>query len=484
MSQSLSRRRLLGFGVGATLGTVILAACSSGTATPTAASSASSAGSAAAKPTTASSTSSQAAPATQAPSAAAAVTLRLMDFAGVGWEQDPKFMKEFMAKNPSITVKEEPTIYAQMFQKCLTLGATGTLADLFAGHNKWMPYLDYKQVCLELDPLIKEHADINFSDIFPSVIADARGIGAAGKLYVLPTVLHPGGNAIVIFNNDLLDKAGVKPPSSSDWSITDFEAIVRKTASPKDQIFGTNVILNSPLYADQVTRSWGADPTKPDESSWLLSKDGKKQQLDMPEVKAGFEWYWKLIKDGLVPTSDIAPPNTPGGDFFIAGKLATTTNIVGQYVYYLKTIKDKFKFSAVLWPKGPHGYRGSCLSYNTYSIYSKTKNPEQSFGLLNELTGTAIGQWAAVVGESEPYARYTVWSDPNLWKVNPVTKDAGEWLKAGVDPFPQPDNLRFTQWLDAWTQNTSKYLDGKEDWNQMYAHTQKACQDILDQPKP
>lgn len=487
MSQPLTRRKLLILGMGAGVASIALAACSSSSpaAQPTAAAASSSTSTSTSTAASTPATSSKAAPATKAASSAGPVTLRLMKFAGVGWEQDTKFAEEYAKAHPNVTIKREPTLYNDMFQKCLTLGATGTLADLFAGHNKWMPYLDYKKVPLELDALVKEHAsEINFPDFFPSVIADAKGIGANGKLYLLPTILHPGGNAIVIFNLDLMDKAGLKPPTSSDWTITDFEKIVREGAKPKQGIFGTNIIYNSPLYADQVTRTWGAYPDKPDYNSWLLSKDGKTQQLDKPEVKASFQWYWQLIKDGLVPTATDAPPSTPGGDFFIAGKLLTTANIVGQYVYYLKTVKDKFKFSAVLWPKGPNGYRGSCLSYNTYAIYSKTKHPEESFGLLNELSGPAIGKWASIVGESEPYARYSVWNDPKLWKVNPVTKDAGAWLKAGVDPFPQPANMRFTQWLDAWTQDTTKYLNGEADWNQMYAQTQQACQDILNQPAP
>jgi ABC-type glycerol-3-phosphate transport system substrate-binding protein len=496
MKERLSRRRFLGTGVVAAIAGAAVVACSSGgsSASPTAApaatsaatSSASASSGASASPTTAASSASstQATPASQA-SSAAPVTLTLMDFSGVGWEQDPKFTKMYEQAHPNVTVKEQPTLYNDMFQKCLTLATTGTLADLFAGHNKWMPYLYYKQICLELDSLVKEHsADINFPDIFPSVIADAKGVGANGKLYILPTVLHPGGNAIVIFNLDLLGKAGVDAPTSSDWTINDFENIIRKAANPKAGIFGTNVIYNSPLYADQVTRTWGAYPDKPDINSWLLSPDGKKQQLGNPEVKASFQWYWQLIKDGLVPTSAVAPPSAPGGDFFIAGQLATTANIVGEYGYYVNTIKDKFKFSAVLWPKGPHGYRGSCLSYNTYAIYAKTKDPEASFGLLGELTGTAIGQWAAISNGVEPYARYSVWDDPNLWKIIPVTKDAAAWLKAGVDPFPQPWNMRFTQWLDAWTQDTSKYLNGQADWNQFYNQTQQACQAILDMPRP
>jgi hypothetical protein len=191
-----------------------------------------------------------------------------------------------------------------------------------------------------------------------------------------------------------------------------------------------------------------------------------------------------LIKDGFVPISSDATPNTPGGDFFTAGKVVTQGAIVGQYQQDKSIINGKFEMQAFLWPLGPHGYRGSCLSYNTYAIYSKTKNPDEAFALLTQLTSSDTGLWASSQGGSEPYARKSVWSSPDLWKANPITQAAGEWLSSGVDPFPQPANLRFSEWLDAWTQNLSKYLDAKESWDQMYAHTQTACQNILNEPKP
>lgn len=493
----MDRRRFLALGAAATMVVPLLAACGGGATAAVTGSSASAGGStASAAASSAAATTSSAAAAVAAQTttvesvpqipASAKITIRLMKFAGVGWEQDDRAAENYMKAHPDVGVKVEPTIYDQMFNKCLTLGAAGTLGDLFAGHNKWMPYLDYKGICLDLDALVAQNKQqMNFDDFFPSVLADAKGIGADGKLYVLPTVVHPGGNAIVLINTDLLDKAGVKLPTdgaTNDWTISDLENIARKAADPKNGIFGTQVTYSSTLYADQVTRTWGSGEN--DYSSWLLSQDGKKQQLDSPPVKASFEWYRKLIADGIVPTSADAPPNTPGADFFTAGKLVTQGAIVGQYIADTKTINGKFKFQALLWPKGEKGYRGSCLSYNTYAIYSHTKYPDQSFGLLDMLTSSDTGLWASSQGESEPYARKSVWASPDLWKANPITKAAGEWLSAGVQPFPQPYNLRFSQWLDAWTQNTANYLNGKENWDQMYAHTQKACQDILDQPRP
>ena len=100
------------------------------------------------------------------------VTLRFMRFAGVGWEHDTIFVDQFMEENPNITVEGEDVIYAEMFNKCVAAGATGDLADVFAGHNRWAPYLAYKELTLNLDPAAESGALTDFDDWFPSAIDD------------------------------------------------------------------------------------------------------------------------------------------------------------------------------------------------------------------------------------------------------------------------------------------------------------------------
>ncbi len=491
MMDRFTRRRFVVLGASAVLASAVLAACGGGTpAQPTAAPAPSGGQSAqptsapAAQPTQAS-TQGSAAPAQQA-SAGGQVDLRFMRFAGVGWEQDVKFVDEFMKKHPNVKVKGEDTPYAEMNQKVLTLGAAGTLADLFSGHTRWVAFWEWKKLCLELDPLVKAYPDeTKFDDFFPSVIKDARGPGADGKLFFFPTIVHPGGNAIVMLNLDLIDKAGMtaKVPKSSDWTIKDLEELVRGAGKPKDGIWGAQFTYSSPLYSTQITRSWSTAGDHASDDSWVLSPDGKKNQLGSAPVKEAFEWYRKMIGDGLVPTADAAPPG-PGLNYFTAGKLVAYSYIISGPQAFKDIIKDKFKYTSVLWPKGDAGYRGSCLSYNLHCINGKTKHPDDAFHLLNELTSTEAGFWAGYDGHAVPYARHSIWFDKRLWERFPIDEDGAHWFEQGIDPFPMPWNLRAQEYQDVFMQNTQKYLDGKETWDQMYPRTQKACQDVLDQPRP
>lgn len=414
------------------------------------------------------------------------VTLRFMRFAGAVWVHDVKFVDEFMEANPNIVVEGEDVIYDEMFNKCLAQGATNDLADIFAGHNIWAPYLAYKGLSLQLDPVVESGGITKPDDFFPSVIADARNVGTDGKLFWIPTVVHPGGNAVIVFNMNLMNEAGVPLPENKDWTISDFEALIRKVAKPDEGILGTDVVVGRhPLYAQQYTRTWGTDPAKGSEDAWLLSRDGKKHQLDSPPVKEAMEWYHKLATEHLVPTSgEKAAMEGSGVDHFNAGMMATRAGTVGAPATLRHQIGDRFEVEAVLWPRGPHGHRGSCLSYNTQSIWSQTQHQEEAVKLLNHITGPEIAFWVGYEGQLHAMARRSAWFNPQLWERFPVMKDAAEWFDTGIDPFPQPWNLRFVEWQDAWNQETTAYFDGEETFDEMLAHTQPRCQGIIDLPRP
>jgi hypothetical protein len=169
---------------------------------------------------------------------------------------------------------------------------------------------------------------------------------------------------------------------------------------------------------------------------------------------------------------------------FTAGKLVAQSQIIGQPQADHDIIKDKFKWTAVLWPKGQNGSRGTCLSYNLWAMSAKTKSPDEAFHLMNALTSTETGFWAGYEGHAVPYARHSIWFDKRLWDKYPIDQDGAHLFEGGIDPFPMPANLRAQEYQDSFIQNTQKYLDGKETWADMFAKTDKAVQDILDQPRP
>lgn len=422
------------------------------------------------------------------------VILRLGKFAGKAWDFDEIWSKKFMEANPNIRVEIEDVIYGEMFKKGLALGATGTMWDVFAGHNIWAPYLAWKGLSLQLDDFVTANAErIDYEDFFPSVIADARYMGTSGNLYWFPTVVHPGGNGIVGFNVDMLNEAGVDvpcDPKEGDWTIMDWEEIVRKVAVP-NETFGLRMDGElHPLYTQQYTRTWGAhmEDGSASTDSWILSPDGRKLQMypDTPRVQAALEWYHKLTMDGYVPTT-AQEASLPGVDLFAAGKLLSRGATVGAPEALRDRIGDKFEPIWVPWPMGPDGHRGSCLSYNTMSVYSKTQNVDESLELCNALSDKEPALYAGTEGTLHCMARKSAWFSDALWSrpnSGQVMEFAAHWFESGIDPFPQPYNLRFVEWEYTWRQEAQAYFDGKEDWDEFAPHTQDACQAVMDLDRP
>ena len=313
--------------------------------------------------------------------------------------------------------------------------------------------LGAKGICHELDPLVKTYPDeTKFDDFFPSVIKDARGPGADGKLFVFPTIVHPGGNTIVMVNRDLITKPASRCRRAPTGRLRTWKSWRGARASPKDGIYGLQMMMNSPLYSTQITRGWSSTAgPRPRPDSWVLSPDGQEVAAGSAPVKASFEWTWKLVKDGFSPTSEDALPGSTGLDLFTAGKVVVQTATIGQPQADHDIIEDKFKWSALLWPKGPNGCRGTCLSYNSWAV-REDGEPGRAYNLLNALTGTDAGS-GPVQGHADPYARHSIWSSPDLWKKYPIDQAGSTVFEAGVDPFPMPANLRAQEYQDTFGQN-------------------------------
>jgi len=412
------------------------------------------------------------------------VMLRLGKSSGASRAYAPRAAKQFEEMNPNVKVIVEDVPYEDLFKKGLALGATGLLWDVFEGHNIWMPYLAWKGVTLQLDDYIATH-DIKFDDFFPSVIADGR-LWTEGKVMWFPTGVHPGGNAMVALNMNLLREAGVEAPCdpvTGDWTLDDWEELMRKVAKPPDT-YGTEIVISHPLYTQQYSRSWGTDPAKGSPDAWLLTADGKKQQLgdEWPLVKASMEWYHKLAVDKFIP-SDSQKALFPGVNLFTAGKEVTQACMVSNPENWRAAIGDKFEALYVPWPKGPSGHRGSCLSYNTMAVFTATRYPEEAFLLAAHVTGPEAALWVGTEGQGMCHARKSAWFSPVLWSrpgSGKAMEFAAKWLDSGVDPFPQPWNLRFVEWQEAWGQHTQPYRNAEEAWARMVEHTQPACQKIID----
>jgi ABC-type glycerol-3-phosphate transport system substrate-binding protein len=416
-----------------------------------------------------------------------ATTLRFMRFAGPAWIHDTEFVDRFMDENPNIVVEAEDVVYGEMFTKAQAMAATDQLADVVSGHSRWTPFLAYRGFHLQLDDLVDEHHDeIEFDDFFPSVIDDARFQTGDGNLYWLPTVVHSGGNAVIMFNMDLMDQVGLEPPTDPDWTLEDYReyAYAAQEELPSG-IWGTWLNTRTPLYAQQYLRSFGTDPEVGSDDAWLLARDQQTMQTDTEPIREGLEWFATMVRDGVAPPeSEKQALEGTGVSTFTAGQALTRAREVGGPITDRLAVEDRFEIYAWIFPRGPHGHRGSALSYNNQAIWSETQHPEESFQLASYLTGPEIAIWTPLEGALQAMARRSAWFSDELHERYPFKAQVAEWFDTHVDPFPNPHNFRFIEWQQIYENETFEYFNGNESFEDMQPRLQERCQAVLDLGPP
>lgn len=416
-----------------------------------------------------------AAPATEATSAPAAsnVTLRLQAPAVPLGGMAIEFAKRFQA-DTGIKVEVEETIYAEIEKKTQTGFISDTLQDVVYGHHRWLFINFTKGIYAPLDDMFKSDPPPDFADIFPSVM---DGNKFEGKNFSLPDVTHPGGNIAVNYNKTMLAEKGIEEPKAG-WTLADWEALARKAADPGKGIFGMGFdSIIAMHYYSNIARSFG-DKTSTD--MWLMDKDGKTFQFNTPIHKEIGEWFAKLHADKIAPRkTDVIETG-----LFPAGLVATHSSIVGGVADFLKKTAGKFEMDAVLLPVGDKGRQGTCYSGNQWMLNSKSKNMAEAYKLLNSLTSRDAGVYLATDVQVQPNGRKSAWNDPAVNKINKMFGVAVGLIEAGVEPFPMPNNTRFTEANTAFQAEIEQVWEGTKTWDEQAPVIQKKLQEIIDQPRP
>jgi len=413
--------------------------------------------------------------ATQAPQAQAAasggtIALSIATYAGVADEWQRDAAKTWQSKNPNVKLTIDEVNYADAPKKQLAQLATGTMEDVYFSGIKFFPYSCAKGVFRAIDDYVKS-SDPGMSDFFSAAIA---GSSYQGKLYGLPYLMHPGNPALIAFNKDMLQKKGVDLPTD-DWTTDDFVKLSVKMTDKENQIYGSNYFPNTYYDFCSLARTFGGDD---------LSSDGKKFTLATdPKAVDAAHWATDLrVKYQATPTQ--TESGQQAAQLFPSGKLATSTAGTYSILGLGKTVGDKFAWDVVLFPKGPTGVRGYQGFVECMSIFSKSKQPDTAYNLVVAETSKETQIMSVVKYQYQPGSRKSVWSDPQITKINSIFERALKWMSDTPGPFPMPANLRYTELEDKW-ENTSKPLFyGDVDFQQGLQKVQQECQAILDEESP
>jgi len=408
LGRRLTRRdmlRLLGLGTAA-LG---LAACSQAPATPAAAPTSGGAAAAptqppaAAAPTTvaptraAAPTTAAAAPtaaATTAPAAAATrpvaqatpavsgggpkITLNYWDFQQSDksiLDAFEKARQDFQKANPNIEVKVTVTPYPQYRDALLKAAQGGNAPDVATvDQGGWTTEFAASGTILPLDDLVGKSSVIKKDVYFPGAW-DSNFY--QGKMWGVP--MNNDVWEENYYNADLLNSAGVKPPTTWD-ELTD---ALKKLNKPPDQ-FGVGLLGHKGedtivTILSFIMSNGGA----------VLSDDGKTVMINQPPAVEALDFYQSLAQYAPEGTLNRAEPDA--ANLFTAGKIAMTWDGSWQQdTYNNRAPNMKWDLAMMPAPKGK-SFVG-CLGGWNLVIFKQSKNQDAAFKWIEFLSDKQVQQ--------------------------------------------------------------------------------------------
>lgn len=178
----------------------------------------------------------------------------------------------------------------------------------------------------------------------------------------------------LVINTDLWTKAGLTDADvPKDWA--SLETVAKKlTSGPVTGLVIGNDINRGGAFMKQA-------------GGWVISADGKKMTADQPGNLAGLEQIKKLMTDGSLKfNTDTTPAAGWGGEAF--GKAIGAMTIEGNWIKGAMS-KDYpgVKFKVVELPTGPGG-KGTLAFSNCWAIAAKSQHQAAAVDLVKFLTST------------------------------------------------------------------------------------------------
>lgn len=242
------------------------------------------------------------------------------------------------------------------------------------------------------------------SDFVPSIINQGT---YKDKLYTLGT---SESSVLLFYNKEILDKAGIKPPSSLDeaWTWEDVYEVSKKLN--KDGVHGID--LNWDLGEGQI---YGLAPIIWSEGSEILSKDGKTANgyVNSKEAVEALTYYQKFATEGLMNLQPL--PNE-----FEEGKSAMY--LTGSWEFAkLNNDYPNFEYGVTYYPASSKTKKTVSPSGDwNWGITSDSKNKAAAAQLLKYLTSKeSVKEYCEMVGK--PPSRKSVLDSIKDYDKYPMT---------------------------------------------------------------
>ncbi len=457
----ISRRELLKWGAMGT-GAVVLAACAPKQPAPPPA---------AEQP---------AAPVAEAPEPVQeTITLRYLTRQGDAGNHMREFAKRYSEEsNGKIIVETEEAPWGEVPRILETQLVTDTMVDMTWGDTAWWPYLAKRGAFLVIEDFwaeTGEDEDEWFNMHWFRRWTDGKLSGVGGR-----AGFHPG---LSFYNREWVLEAWGKEPWD-DWTIDDYvecmEACVQLKGGPGNGYFGGQGDIGGAHAGCGYIRNWGG---------YIVSQDGTRSGFADEKTQEGIRFQRDMIARGLWPSRD----DLAEGAFqiFMAGRMAVLTSNPGWSQGAKAGAEEHgIDLGVVIYPKGPAAFEnppriGFSPYANTMGIYSKTKYPRETFGLMMRVASSEAFLWLNETTGSSLGAKLDAWRDPGVNEKYPWFAKTADVMEQIDDMFPCPDNTRYAEWRDVGNNEIPPLVWGDVEYNQANIEmVNDNLQEILDLPMP
>ena len=287
---------------------------------------------------------------------------------------------QFEEEYPWITVNVEEFGFGEYFQKLDTATAGGSAPDVFWVDVTNIDSYIYFDTIIPLTDFVEE----GYADDWFEIPREAMYRG--DELWAIP--LHQSTEAMV-YNQDIIDAAGLEPPKSYDeaWTLDEFREALEKVTKKADdgtvEVWGWTTQYPPGVYNVQpLMYAYGATYMDPDMTTYASYTNSDKA------VEA-FAWYADLFKDGLSPIDRIP-------DIFQTGKVA----FLQTNPFVLLDIQQRYPDLNFGVMPMPCGERCAVQSGAWHiGIHSQSEHPEEAWMLIDYITNEeGHKQWIETSG--------------------------------------------------------------------------------------
>jgi len=375
-----------------------------------------------------------------APSAAAPADVSgTLTFWDTTNEQEQKVFKtlidEFQAKYPNVKVTYQPTAFDGARDKFKTAAQGGNAPDVMRAEIAWTPEF------ADLGYLKPLDGKVDTSDYLDAPLNYNK---YGDQLWGIPQVTDA---LALLYNKELLDKAGVQPP-------TTLEEIKSAAAAVKDKAKVDGFYMRGDSYwLLPYFYGFGGEHA-------LVNAGEKKITVNKAENVQALQFVADLMKaPGVAKNTDF--PNDYGNAMtaFKDGKVAMILNgpWASSDILSGKAFKSPDNLGIAPIPAGPAG-QGSPVGGHNYVISNTTKSEAAAIAFI-EFMNSAESQAKISKANNTLPTRKSAYDQPDVTSNKVVTDFKAVIEKATNRPVIPEGGALF----DALTQNFQKVLTGKAD---------------------